>query len=72
MYSLGPPLSSSNKTDTHDLADILLKVALNTIKPTKTEPNNYSGIVCPLNYGFWLGIFKLFLKKRGKPTQHPS
>jgi hypothetical protein len=44
-YSLGPPISSSNKTDTHDLADILLKVALNTIKPTKTEPNNYSEVL---------------------------
>jgi hypothetical protein len=28
----GPPVSSTNKTDCHDIAEILLKVALNTIK----------------------------------------
>jgi len=28
------PDSSTNKTDRHDIAEILLKVALNTIKPT--------------------------------------
>jgi hypothetical protein len=31
-FSLGPPVSSSNKTDCHDITEILLKVALNTIK----------------------------------------
>jgi hypothetical protein len=30
-YSPGNPVSSTNKTDCHDIADILLKVALNTI-----------------------------------------
>ena len=29
----GPPLSSTNKTDRHDITEILLKVALSTIKP---------------------------------------
>jgi hypothetical protein len=29
---------STNKTDHHDIALILLKVALNTIKPSKTKP----------------------------------
>ena len=28
----GPPVSPTNKTDRHDIAEILLKVALNTIK----------------------------------------
>jgi hypothetical protein len=32
--SLGPPISSTNKTDRHDITEILLKVALNTIKQT--------------------------------------
>ena len=32
-FSPGPPVSSINKTDRHDLTEILLKVALNTIKP---------------------------------------
>jgi hypothetical protein len=27
------PVSSTNKTDRHDITEILLKVALNTIKP---------------------------------------
>ena len=30
----GPPVSSTNKNDRHDITDILLKVALNTIKHT--------------------------------------
>jgi hypothetical protein len=31
----GTLVSSTNKTDRHDITDILLKVALNTIKQTK-------------------------------------
>jgi hypothetical protein len=30
----GPQVSSTNKTDRHDITEILLKVALNTIKQT--------------------------------------
>jgi len=34
-FSPSPPVSSTNKTDHHhDIAEILLKVALNTIKQT--------------------------------------
>jgi hypothetical protein len=33
-FSPGPPDSSTNKTDRHDITEILLKVALNTIKQT--------------------------------------
>ena len=29
-FSLGPPVSSTNKTDHHDITELLLKVALNT------------------------------------------
>jgi hypothetical protein len=32
-FSLGTPVSSINKTDRHDITEILLKVALNTIAP---------------------------------------
>ena len=36
-FSLGPPVSSTNKTDRHDITEVLLKVALSTIKqPNKT------------------------------------
>ena len=30
---MGTPVSSTNKTDRHDIAELLLKVALNTITP---------------------------------------
>jgi hypothetical protein len=42
--SPGPPVSSTNKTDRHDIAEKLLKVALNTIKPTN-QPCCYSKII---------------------------
>jgi hypothetical protein len=32
-----PPVSSTNKTDRHDIAEILLKVALNTINQNQTK-----------------------------------
>jgi hypothetical protein len=34
-FSPGHAVSSTNKTDRHDIAEILLKVALNIIKQTK-------------------------------------
>jgi hypothetical protein len=33
-FSPGSPVSSTNKTDRHDITEILLKLALNTIKQT--------------------------------------
>ena len=33
-FLFSTPVSSTNETDHHDIAEILLKVALNTIKPT--------------------------------------
>ena len=35
-FSAGPPVSSTNKTDPHNITEILLKVVLNTIKPKPT------------------------------------
>jgi hypothetical protein len=43
MFSPGTPVSSTNKTNHHDITEIFLKVALNTmtqIKQTKTEVTN--------------------------------
>jgi hypothetical protein len=37
-FSPGAPVSSTNKTDHHDITEILLKVALNTIKQTRKKP----------------------------------
>jgi hypothetical protein len=46
-FSLGPLVSSTNKTDHLDITEILLKVALSTMKPTnqpeKKEIVNTSG-----------------------------
>ena len=36
-----PPVSSTNKTDCHDITEILLKVALNTIKQTNIDSEAY-------------------------------
>jgi hypothetical protein len=36
VFSAGTHVSSTNKTHRHDIAEILLKVALNTMKPTLT------------------------------------
>jgi hypothetical protein len=36
-FSSGVPVSSTNKTDCHDMTEILLKVALNTINQTKKK-----------------------------------
>jgi hypothetical protein len=38
---VGAPASSTNKTDRHDITEILLKVALNTITPL-----NISYVIC--------------------------
>jgi hypothetical protein len=37
-FSLGPPVFSTNKTDRHDIIEILLKVALNTINKNTDLP----------------------------------
>jgi hypothetical protein len=36
-FSPGPPVSSTNKIDRHDITEILLKVALNTINQTNKQ-----------------------------------
>jgi len=41
-FSLGTPVSSPNKTDNHDIAEILLKMALNTITLTLIKKNSKS------------------------------
>jgi hypothetical protein len=36
-FSVGPLVSSTNKTDCNDITEILLKVASNTIKQTNNK-----------------------------------
>ena len=44
-FSPGPPVSSTNKTDHHDITEILLKVVLNTIKQTNKQKHKKVGII---------------------------
>ena len=57
-FSPSPPVSSTNKTDCHDITEILLRVALSTINQT-TKRVSYC-LVCPSTYGFWL-LFWYFM-----------
>jgi hypothetical protein len=41
-FSQGTPASSTTKTGRHDIAEILLKVALNTIKSNQIKSNQTS------------------------------
>ena len=61
------PVSSTNKTDCQDITEILLNVALSTIKQTNfIKFEIHSSIFCNLKYGVWLlynatwAIFNLY------------
>ena len=47
-FSPGPPVSSINKTDHRGITEILLKVVLNTIKPTKPKKWFFFFIISPI------------------------
>jgi hypothetical protein len=49
-FSPNTPVSSTNKTDRHDITEILLKVALNTINPFFNVYNIQTGIVYNYRY----------------------
>jgi hypothetical protein len=54
VFSWSSAVSSINKTDCHDISEILLKVALNTIKQTKyANKNNLTSEkdLCILSFG---------------------
>jgi hypothetical protein len=53
VFSPGTPASSTTKTGRHDIAEILLKVVLNTKDQIKSSFSFGHCVVCPsLNYGF--------------------
>ena len=53
-FSQSPPVSSTNKTDRHDITEILLKVALKH-HPTNKQTNKYN-LICKRQFSvFWLG-----------------
>jgi len=43
-FSPGPSVSSTNRTDRHDITKILLKVAINTIKQTNKQKHTKNRI----------------------------
>jgi hypothetical protein len=45
-FSPDTPVSSTNKTECHDIAEIFLKMVLNIIKPTKKK------------HPFWISTFE--------------
>jgi hypothetical protein len=49
-FSPGPLVSSTNKTDRHDITEILLKVVLNTIKQTSKQANLQNTDMIALNF----------------------
>jgi hypothetical protein len=57
-FSLGPPISPTNKTDYHDITEMLLKVALNTLKQTN---NKHTVVRCPSSIRYFRikAVFKL-------------
>ena len=55
-FSPGPLVSSTNKTDRHDLTEILLKVALNTIKQTNKLTLQYLYFSFYW-YFYWMPVF---------------
>jgi hypothetical protein len=46
-FSPGSPVSSTNKTDRYDITEILLKVALNTIKQPNKQTINHELNILP-------------------------
>ena len=68
IYSLGTPVSSTNKTDRHDITEILLDVANNTITLTlltngSTYMNNKKYMtyyVVKLYINIWVLIENIF------------
>jgi hypothetical protein len=71
-FSPGPPVSSTNKTDRHDITKILLKVVLNTIKQTNRLclGLSYSIILLILLLTYILIAQRHELQKRHKELLH--
>ena len=56
-FSPGTPVSSTNETDSHDITEILLKVALNSITHThwKDQSNwNYISLLWSRQHSIWI------------------
>ena len=61
-FSPGIPVSSTNKSDRHDITEILLKVTLNTINQTKPSKDRGRGGICPyLTTHLRIGVVEEFV-----------
>ena len=60
-FSPGPPVFSTNKSDPHDIAEILLKVALNTTRSNTISTTYNSNVqhICIINatHGFVIILY---------------
>ena len=59
-FSLGTPVSSTNKTDRHDITEILLKVALNTINQPVFRDRMSEWVIVWLLFNVIWAIFQLY------------
>ena len=57
-FSPGTPVSSTNTTDHHDITEILLKVALNTITLTLPSPSPYWSLAWAWLFLDWASSLK--------------
>ena len=55
-----PPISPTNNTERHAITEILLKVALNTIKP-KPRYNHNNWLIKTMHYTFWDFLEKIYI-----------
>jgi hypothetical protein len=63
-FSLGTPVSSTNKTDHHDITEILLKVALNTINRPSLMGKSGCALkttICYIEVSFKTGLIVLIM-----------
>jgi hypothetical protein len=52
-FSQGSPVSSTNKTDRHEITEILLKVALSTIKQTNIQVSHKEMVLGFSGFSKW-------------------
>jgi hypothetical protein len=62
-FSTGTLVSSTNKTDCHDITEILLKVALNTINQTKPKLHMFTSLFDRRKYLLKKDVYSLVLYK---------
>ena len=65
-FFLGAPVSSTNKTDSQDITEILLKVALNTINQIKPNMQTIHQISCCKLFKYYISAEHTTLRSKYK------